>query len=267
MKTYTFLALLMLTLVLNAAAPQKNVSAAENNLSKAEGQMISLDKFKGSVLALYFFGNNINNWDYPIAQLNRLKEKYENKNVKIGALTSKTREEIDAYMKTIDFIVFAKSIDFAVVTDSDSAKKYKIKPPYVYVIAQDGTIFWKGKSLKNADNKIVELLNNHLPAQNEGTNVYNDEIEGEVTHFKNTTPKLNLDDSNGIPDPGVPEGTTFYKENQPEKVTPATEAEELDEDTRDQIPNQRIEEYEGTPGIKETEREYEERSIMSPNDD
>ncbi len=267
MKTYTLFVLLMLTLVLNAAAPPKNVKGAEDNLSKAKGQMISLDKFKGSVLVLYFFGDDMDKWDRPIAELNRLKEKFKNKKVKIGALTSKTPEQIDEYMKTIDFIVFAKSIDFAVVTDSDSAKKYKVKPPYAYVIAPDGVIYWKGKSLKDISDKINEILNNQADIQTKGTNVYNTKLEGEVTHFKNTTPKLNVDDSQGFTDPGVPEGTTFYKENQPAKVTPATEADELNEDTRDRIPNQRIEEYEGTPGIKETEREYEERSVMSPNDD
>jgi peroxiredoxin len=257
----------MFTLVLNAAPPKKNITSADNNLSKADEQVISLDKFKGEVLVLYFFGGNMNNWDKPISELNALKIKFKNKKVKVGAITSKTEEEIDEYMKTIDFIVFAKSIDFAVVTDSDSAKKYKVKPPYAYVVAPDGTIYWKSKSLKNISDKINELLGKSADIQIKGTNVYSAKLEGEVTHFKNTTPKLNVDDSQGLIDPGVSEGTTFYKNDQPEKVTPATEADELNEDTRDQIPNQRIEEYKGTPGIKETDREYEERSVMSPNDD
>jgi len=267
MKTYTLFFLLMLTIVFTAAAQKKDAAVAPSSCSETKGQVVSLDKFKGSVLVLYFFGNNIDNWDRPIAELNRLKEKYKNKKVHIGALTSKTQEEIEEYMKTIDFIMFAKSIDFAVVTDSDSAKKYKAKPPYAYVIAPDGQIYWKGKSLRNIGDKINEILENPVDAQNKGTNVYDTKLTGEVTHFKNTTPKLNFDDSDGIDDPGVKEGTTFYKEDQPTRVTPATEADELNEDTKSQISNQRIKEYEGTPGIKETKREYEERGYMAPDED
>ena len=267
MKTYTLFVALIFAFVINAAAPKEKVPVAKNNIPEMGKQIISLDKFKGSVLVLYFLGNDMDKWNRPIAELNRLKEKFKNKKVKIGALTPKTSEQIENYMKTMDFIVFAKSIDFAVVTDSDSAKKYKVKPPYAYVIAPDGSIYYKSKSLNNISDEINEALGESENIPVKGTNVYNVKLEGEVTHFKNTTPKLNLDDSDGLDDPGVAEGTTFYKNNQPQEATPATEANELNNDTKDRIPNQRIDEYEGTPGIKETDREYEDRSVMSPNDD
>ena len=267
MKTYILFFLLIFAFSYNITAQKNEIKKSNSDCSETKGQVISLDKFKGSVLVLYFFGNNVDNWDRPIAELNRLKEKFKNKKVHIGALTHKTTEEIDKYMKTMDFIMFAKSIDFAVVTDSDSAKKYKVKPPYAYVIAPDGQIYWKGKSLRNISDEINEVLENTVNVQNKGTNVYNTKLTGEVTHFKDTTPKLNYDDSDGIDDPGVKEGTTFYKENQPTRVTPATEADELADDTQSQISNQRIKEYEGTPGIKETKREYEARGYMSPDED
>jgi len=267
MKTYTLFFLLIFVFSYNISAQKNEMKKNESVCREAKGRMISLNKFKGSVLVLYFFGDNMNNWDWPIAELNRLKEKYKNKKVYIGTLTSKTTEEIDEYMKTMDFIVYAKSIDFAVVADSDSAKKFKIKPPYAYVIAQDGQIFWKGKSLKNISDIINEVLENPLKAKNKNKNVYDEKLAGEVTRFKDTTPKLNIDDSQGMDDPGVKEGTTFYKDNLPAKVTPATEAAAFAEDTKSQISNQRIEEYQGAPGVKETEREYEQRSIMNPNDD
>ena len=267
MKPYSFLLILMLAVCYNITAG-KNENVKNKSVCTEEiGHMISLEKFKGSVLLLYFFGDNMNDWDRPIDDLNRLKGKYKDKKVHIGTLTSKTTEEIDEYMKTMDFIVYAKSIDFAVVTDSDSAKKFKVKPPYAYVIAQDGQIFWKGKSLNNISDIINEVLENPLKAKNKNENVYNEKLVGEVSRFKDTTPKLNIDDSQGMDDPGVKEGTTFYKDNLPAKVTPATEAAAFAEDTKSQIPNQRIEEYQGAPGVKETEREYEQRSIMNPNDD
>jgi len=266
MKTYILFILLVFMFSFNMTA-QKNKPASDKACCAEKGQLVSLEKYKGSVLVLYFFSDNVDNWNRPIAELNRLKEKYKDKKVHIGAITSKTTEEIDEYMKTMDFIMFDGSIDFAVVTDSDSAKKYKVKPPYVYVIAQNGTIYWKGKSLKNIGDKINEAMNSSANVQNKGTNVYNAKLTGEVSRFKNTTPKLNYDDSQGMDDPGVPEGTTFYKNDERERKTPATEAEEFDEDTQSQIPNQRIKEYKGTPGIKETKREFDERSIMSPDDD
>jgi len=267
MKTYILLFLLVFALSYNISAQKSETKKSDSVHSEAKGNMVSLDKFKGSVLVIYFFGDNMNNWDRPIAELNGLKEKFKDKKVHIGALTDKTQEEIEEYMKTMDFIMFAKSIDFAVVTDSDSAKKYKTKPPYAYIIAQDGQIYWKGKSLGNIGDKINEVLENPVNAQNKSTNVYNTKLTGDVTHFKNTTPKLNFDDSDGIDDPGVKEGTTFYKDDQPDKVTPATEAAKLNDDTKSQIANQRIQEYEGTPGIKETKREYEARGYMSPDED
>ncbi len=267
MKTYILFFFLIFMFSYNIQAQKNEIKKSDSVHSETKGNMISLDKFKGSVLVLYFFGNKMDDWDKPIAELNRLKEKFKDKKVRISALTDKTPEEIEEYMKTMDFIMFAKSIDFAVVTENDAAKKYKTKPPYAYIIAPDGQIYWKGKSLGKVSDKIIEVLENSVNAQNKGTNVYNTKLSGEVTHFKDTTPKLNFDDSEGIDDPGVKEGTTFYKENQPDKVTPATEAAELNDDTKSQIANQRIQEYEGTPGIKETNREYEERSYMNPNDD
>ena len=268
MKTYTLLFFLLIFAFSYNITAKKNEIKKNDPVSKeTKGHVVSLDKFKGSVLVMYFFGNNVDNWDQPIAELNRLKEKFKNKKVRIGALTDKTQEEIEEYMKTMDFIMFAKSIDFAVVTDSDSAKKYKTKPPYAYIIAPDGQIYWKGKSLRDIGDKINEVLENPLNSQNKGTNVYAAKLTGEVTHFKDTTPKLNYDDSDGIDDPGVKEGTTFYKDDQPDKVTLATEADELNDDTKSQIANQRIEEYEGTPGLKETKGEYEARGYMSPDED
>ncbi|RLD11798.1 MAG: hypothetical protein DRI44_02785 [Chlamydiae bacterium] len=267
MKTYVLSFLLIFAFGYNISAKKIEVKKDNHLHSEVKKQMISLAKFKGSVLVLYFFGDNMDNWNRSIAQLNRLKTQFKDKNVYIGAVTSKTKEEIDEYMKTIDFIMFAKSIDFAVATDSDSAKKYKVKPPYVYVIAQDGRIYWKSKSFNNIQIKINDLIEKSVNAQNKGTNVYNEKLTGDVTHFKNTTPKLNLDDSRGLADPGVKEGTTFYKENKPAQPTPATEESELSEDTHDTIPVQSIEEYKGTPGIKETDRKYQERSDMNLNDD
>ncbi len=267
MKTYILFFLLIFMFSYNIQAQKNEIKKSDSVHSETKGNMISLDKFKGSVLVLYFFGNNMDDWDKPIAELNRLKEKFKDKKVRISALTDKTPEEIEEYMKTMDFIMFAKSIDFAVVTDSDSAKKYKSKPPYAYIIAQDGQIYWKGRSLRNIGDKINEVLENPVNTQNKGTNVYAAKLSGEVTHFKDTTPKLNFDDSDGIDDPGVKEGTTFYKEDQPDKVTPATEAAELNDDTKSQIANQRIQEYEGTPGLKETKGEYEARGYMSPDED
>ncbi len=267
MKTYALLFLLVFAFSSSISAKKNKIKKNDPVSKETKGHVVSLDKFKGSVLVMYFFGDNMDDWDRPIAELNGLKEKFKNKKVRVGALTHKTPEEIEKYMKTMDFIMFAKSIDFAVVTDSDSAKKYKANPPYVYVITQDGKIYWKGKSLRGIGDKIDEVLETPVNTQNKGTNVYAAKLTGEVTHFKDTTPKLNFDDSDGIDDPGVKEGTTFYKDDQPDKVTPATEAAELNDDTKSQIANQRIQEYEGTPGLKETKGEYEARGYMSPDED
>jgi peroxiredoxin len=106
-------------------------------LAEINKKTVTLDKFKGSVVVMYFFGDDMDKWNKPISELNELQKKFKDKNVKIGAITPKSLDNIKSFTKSIDFLTFAKSIDFTVVAESDTAKKYKIKPPYVYVITPD----------------------------------------------------------------------------------------------------------------------------------
>jgi len=212
-----------------------NSFAQTNVQQKSNQNIISLNKFKGSILVLYFLGDDIDKWNKPIVELNRLKNEFANKNVHIGAVTPKSKNEIEKITKSIDFIMFANKIDFAVVTDSDTAKKYDVKPPYVYVIAQDGKIFWKSKSLDNISSKIQELLDDKN-IKLSGTNVYkNAKIDGKAVRVKNTTPKLDYDDSKGIPTHGLTLGKIS---------TPKTSKEK-----RNRIKGQTIRQYEATEGI------------------
>ncbi|MCK5851573.1 hypothetical protein KAH27_00970, partial [bacterium] len=195
--------------------------------------------------------DNMDKWHKSITELNRLKEKFKNKKVEIGALTSKTQNEMKPFTKSIDFLMFAKSIDFAVVTKNDSAKKYNVKPPYAYVIDQDGKIYWKGKSLENISKKISDLLAGSANVQLEGTNVYDVKLTGKTVRHKNTTLKLDYDDSEGIPSHGLTIGKTMQKKEKKK--------------SSNRIPGQTIRQYEVTPGIK-NERESSRRTIERQND-
>lgn len=210
--------------------------AQTNAQQKTNQNVISLNKFKGSILVLYFFGDDMDKWNKPIVELNRLKKEFENKkDVHIGAVTPKSKSEIEKITKSIDFIMFANKIDFAVVTDSDTAKKYNVKPPYVYVIAPDGKIFCKSKSLNNISAKINELLDNKN-IKLSGTNVYkNAVIDGKATRIKDTTPKLDYDDSRGIPTHGLTLGKISTPKSSKEK--------------RNRIEGQTIRQYQTTEGI------------------
>ncbi len=252
MKTYILLFLLVFAFSYNIQAQKSEIKKSDSACSETKGQVISLDKFKGSVLVLYFFGDNMDKWHKSITELNRLKEEFENKKVKIGALTPKTQNEIKTFTQSIDFLMFAKSIDFAVVTENDSVKKYNIKPPYAYVIDQNGKIYWKGESLKNISKKINDLLAKSANINPEGTNVYDAKLTGEAVRHKNTTPKLNYDDSQGIPHYGL---TTSGK------TMPKKEKKK----SGDRIPGQTIRQYEVTPGII-NEREPPRRTIKPKND-
>ncbi len=206
-----------------------SVSAEINNKS------VSLEKFKGSVVVLYFFGDDMDKWNKPITELNKLQEKFKEKNVKVGAITPKSMENIKSFTKSIDFLMFAKSIDFTVVAESDTAKKYKIKPPYVYVISPEGKIYYKSTSLDNVDGKIEKLIAGSNEIHSDGTNVHSAKIDGKVMEYKNTTPKLNYDDSDGIPHPGITIGNTMPKKEKKKKS--------------EGIPGQTIKQYDVTPGI------------------
>jgi len=236
MKTYILFFLLVFAISYNSLAQKSEVDKNDSVSSDRIDKMISLDKFKGSVLVLYFFSDNMDDWNQPIVELNTLKKKYINKKVQISALTSKTPNELNTFTKSIDFLVFAKSIDFAVVTKNDSAKKYDIKLPCVYVIAQNGNIYWKGKSLKHINKKINDLLAGTANVQIDGTNVYEGKIAGKAKRYKNTTPKLDYDDSQGIPHHGL---TTSGK------TMPKKEKKK----SGDRIQGQVIKQYKSTPGI------------------
>jgi len=251
MKTYALFFLLVFAFSYNISAQKNEINKSVSGGSETKGQVISLDKFKGSVLVLYFFGDNMDKWNRPIVELNRLKEEFKNKKVNIGALTSKTQNEIKTFTKSIDFLMFAKSIDFTVVTKNDATKKYNVRPPYVYVIAQDGKIYWKGKSLKNISKKISDLLAGSANIQLEGTNVYDAKLTGKAVRHKNTTPKLDYDDSAGIPSHGLTIGKTMPKKEKKKSGK--------------RIPGQTIRQYEVTPGIK-NEREPSRRTIEPKND-
>jgi len=247
MKTYTLFILLAFVFSFNVMAQKNDLTASSAKCSKTNGQTISLDRFKGTNLVLYIFGNNIDKWNKPIAALNNLKREYANKNVRIGALTSKTQEEIAKYTKSIDFLMFAKSIDFAVVTENYATKKHEIDPPYVYIIASDGTIYWKGESLKNISGKINKLLNSTEENQGSGTNVYNAKLTGKVARYEDTTPKLDYDDSQGIPHRGITAVNTAGN---------SAENKQTKKDKQSRIPGQKIKQYEATPGIKSDSRDF-----------
>ncbi len=251
MKIYILFFLLVFAFSYNISAQKNEINKNDSACSETKEQVISLDKFKGSVLVLYFFGDNMDKWHKPITELNHLKEKFKNKKVNIGALTSKTQNEIKTFTKSIDFLMFAKSIDFAVVTKNDSAKKYNVKPPYAYIIAQDGKIYWKGKSLENISKKISDLLSESANVQLEGTNVYDAKLTGKAVHHKNTTPKLDYDDSEGIPSHGLTIGKTMQKKEKKKSGK--------------RIPGQTIRQYEVTPGII-NEREPPRRRNERKND-
>ena len=240
MKIYILFFLLVFAFSYNISAQKNEIKTSNSVGSETKGQVITLDKFKGSVLVLYFFGDNMDKWNRPIVELNRLKEKFKNKKVNIGALTSKTQNEIKTFTKSIDFLMFAKSIDFTVVTKNDSTKKYNVKPPYVYVIAQDGKIYWKSKSLKNISKKISDLLAGSANVKLEGTNVYDAKLTGKATRYEDTTPKLDYDDSEGIPHYGLTTGKVIQKKGSQKK--------EGSSDKR--ISGQVIREYSVTPGLK-----------------
>ena len=204
-------------------------------LAEINKKTVTLDKFKGSVVVMYFFGDDMDKWNKPISELNELQKKFKDKNVKIGAITPKSLDNIKSFTKSIDFLTFAKSIDFTVVAESDTAKKYKIKPPYVYVITPDGKIYYKSRSLNNIGNKVEKLLAGSSEIHSDSTNVHNAKISGKVVDYENTTPKLNYDDSEGIPHPGITIGKTMPKKEKKEKSKG--------------ISGQTIKQYDVTPGI------------------
>jgi len=236
MKTYILFFLLVFALSYNSLAQKSEVGKNDSVSSDTIDKMISLDEYKGSVLVLYFFSDNMDNWNQPIVELNTLKKKYKNKKVRFSALTSKTQSEVNTFTKSIDFLVFAKSIDFTVITKNDSAAKNDIKLPCVYVIAQNGNIYWKSKSLKHINKKINNLLAGTANVKFDGTNVYEEKIAGKAKRYKDTTPKLDYDDSQGIPHHGL---TTSGK----------TMPGKRKKKSGSRIKGQVIKQYKVTPGI------------------
>ncbi len=228
---------------------------------EAAGQTISLEKYKGDVVVLYFFSDDMDTWDKPIRQLNNLKKEFAGKNVRIGALTGKSKQDIKRHMKTIDFIVFTKSIDFSVVTDSDSAAKRGIKSPCVYVIGPDGKIRWRGKLTGNVGSIVGGILRESSPPARgadggRSTDVFTTTLDGELVTVEDSVPKPSPeDDPDGIPDPGVPEGTVFVKDEQPSQQEQYREAHESADPEDALAPVQEIEEYPMTP---ESARDLEE---------
>ena len=236
MKNYILFFLLVFTFSYNCSAQTNEINNNKTVSSDTINKMISLDKFKGSVLVLYFLSDNMDDWNQPVVELNSLKKKYKNKKVRILALTSKTQNEINIFTKSIDFLVFAKSIDFTVIAKNDSAAKNDIKPPCVYVISQDGNIYWKGKSFKHLNKKINDLLAGTANVQLDGTNVYEGNLTGKATRYKNTTPGLDYDDSQGIPHYGL-------------KASGKTMPGKRTKKSGKRIKGQVIKQYKTTPGI------------------
>ena len=154
----------------NISKPVTNTTnVAKVNIIK-NGKKIPLDKFKGSVLVFYFFNEDMDSWIRPIKTLNFLTKSFEDKKVKVGGFTTKSKEQINKQMKKIDFISFVKNIDFPIATKSKSAELLNIKTPVVYVTDLNGEIRWNGKLSQKLSDVISGLLSEKAPIATEKDN-------------------------------------------------------------------------------------------------
>ena len=155
----SFVLCFFLASALNAEVIKNNSGSVTNLNIIKNGKTIPLNKFKGSILVFYFFNDDMDSWIKPINILNQLSKQFADKNVKIGAFTSKSKEQISKQMKKIDFISFVKNIDFPIITESKSAVLLNIKTPCAYVSGLNGKIRWKGQLKRNLNKIIAELIN------------------------------------------------------------------------------------------------------------
>jgi|GEM_PF-3283226 len=166
-------------------------AVTNNNITK-NGKIIPAEYFNGHVLVFYFFSDDMDSWVRPINILNYLTREFEGKNVKIGACTTKSKEQIEKQMKKIDFVSFVKKIDFPIITKSKTAELLNIKAPCVWVAGPTGGAS-RQKLDKNLNDTISELLNKKSLPQNEKNNKITREnliagLEGVLVRFDMSVP-------------------------------------------------------------------------------
>lgn len=166
MRTISTIILALVLGVTAAAQQQLKVGnkAPDFNAESLNGQQVSLSQLHGKVVVLTFWSTRCEICHNEIPKLNRIRDRYKDKEVVFLALTMENNGRIEPYLKKtpFNFDILPNSLGIVLkYADMDKSGNINLGFPSYFVINQDGAITLKADGWDKTDNleaQITRLL-------------------------------------------------------------------------------------------------------------
>lgn len=166
MRTISTIILALVLGVTAAAQQQLKVGnkAPDFNAESLDGQQVSLSQLHGKVVVLTFWSTRCEICHNEIPKLNRIRDRYKDKEVVFLALTMENNGRIEPYLKKtpFNFDILPNSLGIVLkYADMDKSGNINLGFPSYFVINQDGAITLKADGWDKTDNleaQITRLL-------------------------------------------------------------------------------------------------------------
>lgn len=161
--------ILVLAFSVFALGQQSTGQPAHNFLETTiTGESIEMDKLRGKVVVLTFWSTRCEICASEIPNLNRLVDKYGEKDVEFIGLAWQDKAKLEAFFQKKPFKFKIVPQSFGVLlkyADRDSQGRLNMGFPSYFIVSQDGTVVYKSSGfdkVNKIDSTISKLLSNNL---------------------------------------------------------------------------------------------------------